>query len=141
MFDIKNWLASLATGMVSSLKVWVVQQILEAEQTIPGATGTDKRAYVVQRLDDMVKLPWYIEPFDGPAFGVLVDLACDKLNLLCGHDWASVTLTPEQITKVAAVVDAPKTDAEQTVAAATAINESASIDDRIEALYKKYGIK
>lgn len=138
MFDIKNWLAKLATGMVSSLKIWVVQQILEAEQAVPGKNGEEKRTHVVQRLDDMVKLPWYMEPFDGPAFGILVDLACDKLNMLCGHDWTKVTLTPEQITKVAAVVDVPKEEAEKVVSAATA---SATIDDRIEALYKKYGIK
>lgn len=138
--SVKELFAKFTSGMVSSIKVWVVQLIIDTEKNIPGAAGAEKRKYVIQRLDDMVKLPWYLEPFDGPAFGILVDLACDKLNLLCGHDWGNVSLTPEQITKVAAIVDAPKEEAEKVVSAAAA-TENVSVDDRIEALYKKYGIK
>ncbi|MEA5034252.1 hypothetical protein [Cloacibacillus evryensis] len=126
--NIKEILAKWATGAVSSLKVWAVQLVMETERTIPGESAERKRAYVVQRLDDMVKLPWYFEPFDGPAFGLIVDYACDKLNLVMGHEWTD--LSPEQVKKVAAVIDAPVTEV-----------SGQSIDERIEALYKKYGIK
>ena len=133
--SIKEILAKFAAGAVSSLKKWALQLVMEAEEAIPGGTGTEKRAYVVRRLDDMVRLPWFLEPFDGPAFGLLVDLVCDKLNLLAGHDWRAVSLTPEQLEKVAAVVDMPAEEAKATV------KEDMSLDERIEAMYKKYGIK
>ena len=129
----KDYILQLMLKAVSGLKLWAVQLVIEAEKTIPGESAEKKRAYVVQRLDDMVKLPWYLEAFDGPAFGLVVDYACDKLNLVMGHDWTE--LTPEQVTRVAAVVDAPKEEAEAVVAA------EMSIDERIEAMYRKYGIK
>ena len=128
----KDYILQLMFKAVSGLKLWAVQLVMEAEKSIPGSSSGDKRAYVVQRLDDMVKLPWYLEAFDGPAFGLVVDYACDKLNLVMGHDWTE--LTPEQVTKVAAVIDAP-------VAVAEVEAAGASIDERIEAMYKKYGIK
>lgn len=125
----KEMLMNMMMKMVSGLKLWVVQMVMEAEKAVPGKSASEKRAYVVQRLDDMVKLPWYLEPFDGPAFGLLVDMACDKLNLLMGHEWTE--LTPAQAAKVAAVIDEPKVEAVT----------GNTVDERIEALYKKYGIK
>ncbi len=132
--NVKELLLKFAAGAVESLKLWAVQLVIEAEKTIPGESAEKKRAYVVQRLDDMVLLPWYLEPFDGAAFGLVVDYACDKLNLIMGHDWKD--LTPEQVTKVAAVVDVPKAEAEKVV-----VSSEMSIDERIEAMYRKYGIK
>ena len=126
--NLKEMLATFIAGMVSSLKVWAVQLVIETEKAIPGESAAKKRAYVVQKLDDMVRLPWYLEPFDGPAFGLIVDYACDKLNLIMGHKWED--LTPEQVQKVAAVIDMPVTEV-----------SGSSIDERIEAMYKKYGIK
>lgn len=135
MDKIKELLAKFAAGAVSSLKKWTLQLVIEAEGSIPGGTGAEKRAYVVQRLDDMVRLPWFLEPFDGPAFGLLVDMACDKLNLLMGHEWDAAELTPEQTRKIAAVIDVPAS------AAAKAVGEVKGVNERIEALYKQYGIK
>lgn len=131
--NFKELLAKFAVGAVSSLKVWAVQLVMEAEKSIPGESGAAKRQYVVGRLDNMVRLPWYLEPFDGPAFGLIVDYVCDTLNLIMGHDWKD--LSPEQVEKVAAVVDMPADEAK------AAVKEDMSLDDRIEALYKKYGIK
>lgn len=135
MNKIRMLLVKLAAGAVSSLKLWVLQMVMEAETTIPGGTGMEKRAYVVKHLDDMVKLPWYLEPFDGPAFGLLVDLACDKLNLLVGHNWNEVKLTPEQEQKIAAVMDVPA------VVAENAVSEIQGASERIESLYQKYGLR
>lgn len=133
--NIREILAKFAAGAVSSLKKWALQLVMEAEEAIPGGTGTEKRAYVVARLDDMVRLPWYLEPFDGPAFGLLVDMTCDKLNLLVGHKWDAAKLTPEQTRKIAAVIDVPAS------AAAKAVGEAKDVNERIEALYKQYGLK
>ncbi|MBR4401338.1 MAG: hypothetical protein IKT09_06535 [Synergistes sp.] len=133
MNKIRMLLVKLAAGAVSSLKLWVLQMVMEAEDEIPGGTGMEKRAYVVKRLDEIVRLPWYLEPFDGPAFGMLVDLACNKLNLLVGHNWNEAKLTPEQEQKIAAVMDVPAAVAEKAVSDITGASE------RIESLYEKYG--
>ncbi len=131
--NVKELLARFAAGAVSSLKVWAVQMVMETERSIPGESSAEKRRYVVARLDDMVRLPWYLEPFDGPAFGLIVDYACEKLNLIMGHKWEE--LSPEQVRKVAAVVDMPAAEAK------AAVSEEMGLDERIEAMYKKYGIK
>lgn len=133
MNKIRMLLVKLAAGAVSSLKLWVLQMVMEAEAEIPGGTGMEKRAYVVKRLDDIVKLPWYLEPFDGPVFGMLVDLACGKLNLLVGHNWDGAKFTPEQEQKIAAVMDVPAAVAEK------AVSEIKCASERIESLYEKYG--
>lgn len=133
--NVKELLARFAAGAVSSLKVWAVQMVMETERSIPGESSAEKRRYVVARLDDMVKLPWYLEPFDGPLFGLLVDMACEKLNLVLGHDWSGAELSPAQVEMVAAVVDMPAAEAK------AAVSEEMGLDERIEAMYKKYGIK
>ncbi len=65
--------------------------ILDAEVLFPSEAGKKKRAYVVMRLDDMVMLPWYLEPFDGPFFALVVDALCSALNDRFGHRWNRLT--------------------------------------------------
>lgn len=129
--NMKEFFAKWTGGLTDGLKLWAVQLVIEAEKTLPGATGAEKRASVVKRLDDMVKLPWYVEPFDGPAFGLLVDLVCEKLNMLTDKDIASVT--PDAAKKVAKIIEVDNSE----LNAASGL----SVDERIEALYRKYGIK
>lgn len=43
-------------------------------------TSPEKHKVVVEILDDAVRLPWYAEMFDGPAFDVLVKVAVGYLN-------------------------------------------------------------
>lgn len=129
----KEWFLKLFGSMTESLKVWAVRFIVQAESSLPGATAAEKRTYVVKMLDEKVDLPWYAEPFDGPLFGLLVDLACKKLNLLTDHNLTAVPLTEVSVNKAAALleVDDDKIKSVSTL----------SIDERIEALYRKYGIK
>lgn len=129
----KEWFAKFFAGMAESLRVWAVQLVVDAEKSLPGATAAEKRAWVVSRLDDMVKLPWYAEPFDGPAFGMLVDLVCGKLNLLTDHKLEAVPLTVEGVKKAAALIDVDDNEIKSV--------SGMSVDERIEALYRKYGIK
>ncbi|MDO5114590.1 MAG: hypothetical protein Q4D58_00695 [Synergistaceae bacterium] len=133
--NLTELLARFAAGAVSSLKLWAVQLVMDAERGIPGASGEDKRRYVVARLDDMVRLPWYLEPFDGPLFGLLADMVCDKLNLVLGHDWSGTEFSADQLEKVAAVADMPAEEAR------AAVKEDMCLDERIEAMYRRYGIK
>lgn len=52
--------------------------------TIAGVelTAPQKHAAVVQALDDIIRLPWYAEPFDGPALNMAVSTAVSALNSL-----------------------------------------------------------
>ena len=50
--------------------------------TIAGETLTDpqKHAVAVQVLDDIIRLPWYLEPFDGIALDMVVTTAVMALK-------------------------------------------------------------
>ena len=50
-------------------------------------TSEDKRTAVVGYLDSLLVLPWFLEPFDGPLLGALVEYVVRKLNGALGHDW------------------------------------------------------
>jgi len=59
--------------------------ILLAEQIVvdgKSLTNPQKRDAVVAVLDDCVRLPWYAEPFDGIAIGLLVDSGVAAFNAL-----------------------------------------------------------
>ena len=59
-------------------KIWAIEQIMWAEVNMRGKTGKEKRDAVIKRLDDMIKLPFYLEWLDDKLIGILVDLCCDK---------------------------------------------------------------
>lgn len=88
-------------------KEWIIEQVLWAERTLKGKSGAEKRAAVVQKLDDMVVLPIWLEPFDGPIFGVCVDLACSMLNDMYGHIWPG-KWEETDISKTAATLPDPE---------------------------------
>ena len=76
--------------MLKQIKEWVMEQVLWAERELKGKPGPEKRAAVVQKVDDMIVLPWWLEWADGPMIGWLVDQACNLLNEAHGHDWENV---------------------------------------------------
>ena len=90
MKKIINWLLAKAEKAVPSLRLWALQIIIEAETRIPGQTGAEKKAYVVKTLDELIRLPWWLEPVDSAIFGALIDLICDKLNAKYGHIWGDL---------------------------------------------------
>lgn len=47
-------------------------------------SAPQKHAAVVAALDDIIRLPWYLEPFDGPALDMAVSTAVAALN---GMKW------------------------------------------------------
>ena len=116
---------------LKQLKKWVVESVLWAEKELAGKSGPEKRAVIVARLDDLVKLPWLLEWADGPLIGYLVDFACEKMNWLCDGDFSEANLTEEQKEEVADVLTAPI----QTAA------RGGSVDERLGELYKQYGIE
>ena len=114
------------------LRRWVVENVLWAEKELHGKTGKEKRAVIVAKLDELVRLPFWLEWADGPLIGWLVDLTCEKLNWLTDHDFEKVKLDEKQREKIADVLEAPLT-----VAAA----KGKTIDERLNELYREYGIQ
>lgn len=134
--DIKSVFSKITSAVGTYVFPWVksiaVQLVVEAEKSMPGKTGKEKRAWVVQKIDDMIKLPLVLEFIDGPVAGVIVDAVCDKLNLLTDHQIAAVDAsTPIAAATVAAVTDASA----EAIVAAKAV--ATSVDDRIKALAAK----
>ena len=72
---------------IAKLAGLALKKILEAEAAIPGASGAEKKAYVVRWLDEAVKLPWYLESFDGALFSLAIYVTCHALHDSFGHDW------------------------------------------------------
>ena len=89
-------------------KAWAIEQIMWAEVNMRGKSGKEKRDAVVKRLDELIKLPFYLEWLDDKLIGILVDLCCDKLNQVYAHHFVDATpdfaklaheiVLPEEIT-------------------------------------------
>ena len=113
------------------LKEWVIARVLWAETELKGKTGAEKRAAVVEKLDEAIRLPFWLEWADGPLIGWLVDLVCAKLNLLTDGDFSGVVLDEKQTEELAAVLDAK----------ATAVSAGATLDERLAELCREYGVE
>ena len=89
-----KWLLSRAEKAAPALKLAAVKLVLETEKTLglEGAEGAEKKDYVVQKLDELIILPWWLEPFDGPLFELLIDIICTRLNDKFGHEWTGITV-------------------------------------------------
>ena len=87
------------------IKKWTIEQVLWAERELKGKTGAEKKAAVVKKLDDLIKLPFYLEWIDDIILGVLVDNACKVLNDFAGHKFANVVLTGKQEDELAEKVE------------------------------------
>lgn len=74
--------------MFSKIKNKVIDAVVWAERELRGKTGREKRDAAVKKLDDLIVLPPFLEPFDGPIIGFLVDLVVDKLNTSLGHNFS-----------------------------------------------------
>ena len=81
--------------MFDKLKTWVVEQVLWAETNMKDKSGAEKRQAVVDKLDALIPLPWFLEWMDGPLIGWLCDKACALLNAEAGHDWSGLNMTAE----------------------------------------------
>ena len=87
------------------IKKWTIEQVLWAERELKGKTGAEKKAAVVKKLDDLIKLPFYLEWIDDIILGVLVDNACKVLNDFAGHKFENIVLTEKQEEDLAGKVE------------------------------------
>ena len=97
--------------MFDNLKKWVVEQVLWAEQNMKGKSGKEKRQAVVDKLDSLIPLPWFLEWMDGPLIGWLVDKACSILNDQRGHEWDETLKDTDDAGKAAVVELMPDVEA------------------------------
>jgi hypothetical protein len=115
-----------------------VELVLRAEKEMSGRSGEEKKEWVVNTINALVDIPFVPEWIEGAVIGYVADLTCEKLNWLSDYMFGStvkIEPTPENVSKIASVLNAP-------VSAMEAARESAlTIDERLEALYIQYGIK
>ena len=90
---------------LKQIKKWTIEQVLWAERELKGKTGAEKKAAVVKKLDDLIKLPFYLEWIDDIILGIIVDNACKVLNDFAGHKFANVVLTGKQEEELAEKVE------------------------------------
>lgn len=57
------------------------------ESDLKGIQSGDKLDAAVGLLDDLIKLPWYLEVVDEIAFKLLISLVVDQINKRIGKDW------------------------------------------------------
>ncbi len=138
--------------MFDNLKKWVVEQVLWAEQNMKGKTGKEKRQAVVDKLDALIPLPWFLEWMDGPLIGWLVDKCCALLNAEAGHDWSALNMTGaarESLAQELPDVDAYTRTVEEVANTAketvqkTVEKAAANLEDtgeKLGSLFEQYGI-
>ena len=95
--------------MFEEIKKFAIEQVLWAEKNLNGKSGAEKKAAVVKKLDDMIKLPSYLEWVDDVIIGYIVDKACEKLNDFAGHDFGKVEgILENQKQELADEIEDPK---------------------------------
>ena len=83
------------------IKHWVVEQVLWAEHELKGKSGTEKKAAVVKKLDELIQLPFYLEWVDDILISYFVDQACELLNAQFSHHFDEADISSIQENKIA----------------------------------------
>jgi lysozyme family protein len=119
-----------------------LEKILEVEVTLKGKTGKERRDAVVDflaRLGDISAIPNFIEiPIKKMAYGFFVDKIVYAVNLVTSWDILGATLSVENKQKLVEIVDAP---VDGVISVISELPPTATIDERLDALYKKYNIE
>lgn len=121
--------------MWAKVKKWVVDSVAWAEREMKGKTGKEKREAVINKVDALIPLPWFLEWLDGLVIGWLVDKVCEKMNWLTDHKFTGEELTEEQSGKLAEVASCSISSipAEEV--------KGKTVEERLNILYEKYGIE
>ena len=88
-------------GILEEAKQKIVEQVIWAEKELAGKTGAEKKAAVVKKLDELIKLPPYLEWVDDMVIPYLIDQACEKLNALTAHNFGNIELNDVDKARVA----------------------------------------
>lgn len=84
----------MAVDLIKSLGI-VVEKVCRDAGAV--ASGGEKKKALVELLDEIIKLPFFLEPFDGMIIGWLIDKLIEWLNLKLGQDWVDHLSFPEII--------------------------------------------
>ena len=98
--------------MWNQIKKWAVEQVLWAEKNLNGKNGAEKKKAVIEKLDEMIILPNYLEWVDDIVLSPLVDRICDKLNEVMGHDFERIELSEKQEQEIASEIADPEIERE-----------------------------
>jgi len=82
----------MAVELIKSLGI-VVEKVCRDAGAV--ASGGEKKKALVELLDEIIKLPFFLEPFDGVIIGWLIDKLIEWLNLKLGQDWVDHLSFPE----------------------------------------------
>ncbi len=96
--------------MWKQIKQWTIEQVMWAEKNLKGKNGAEKKKAVIEKLDEMIILPNYLEWVDDIVLSPLVDRICDKLNEVMGHDFGKIQLTETQERDIADEISDPETE-------------------------------
>jgi len=66
----------------------VIALVEAVDLALGNFSSDDKRQAGADILDDLIKLPWYLEPFDNHVAKILIDLGVTRLNKM-NPDWVS----------------------------------------------------
>ena len=89
---------------ITEIKKWVIEQVISSETEINGS-GAEKKAAVVKKLDELIKLPFYLEWVDDKIISSLVDQACEKLNFITRRNFAGLEINDEVKAGLAAAME------------------------------------
>lgn len=123
--------------MLNTVKKWIVEQVLWAEQNLKGKSGAEKRETLIEKFCDWIDVPYVPEFVERPikrwVAGYFVDLAVEKWNWLTNWAFEDVAATPEQVDKVAACLETP-------IPKLAAASRAETLDERLEALCREYKV-
>lgn len=87
---------------IKKLKEWTLEQILWAEKNLKDKDGPAKKKAVLAKLDELIKLPCYLEWMDDLVISWLIDKTCKYLNEITAHNFSGLTADTSLKEKVAA---------------------------------------
>ena len=81
-----NILKKLVVGLslIPDLVAIVEEIATDIGDAVP---GSDKRKVIVDFMDDVIKAPFWVEPFDDNIIGIAVDTVVLYYNTKIGHSW------------------------------------------------------
>ena len=77
-------------GFVSELLyylLWVIEKIVSDIGELASPVGKEKKRALIQILDESIRLPFFLEAFDGKIIGWVIDHLIEILNKFLGKDW------------------------------------------------------
>lgn len=95
--------AAFATGKVTDFIRLAVRVVEDLGRDLASLEGGDKKEVLVDWLDSVIELPFFLEWFDGKVIAMIIDYAVEWFNAkFADHTWPTVEEVPEPITSLVA---------------------------------------